>query len=155
MKRIKCIQMQMQPARMDKALCFPINIFILLKANFRDECLCVFRSRPWKVCLGPKSYLFEPLLHYCLFQYSQEACVFINPIRTTCCSPRGMLQCLSLLMGILQSVWHCGIDPYSFYGWHFFLSVTSSEYTKQSKRSSRGFSMNFLCARQSGPPEFQ
>lgn len=48
-----------------------------------------------------------------------------------------------------------GLIPTALMGDTFFLSVTSSEYTKQSKRSSRGFSMNFLCARQSGPPEFQ
>lgn len=33
MKRIKPIQMQMQPARMDKVLCFSSNVFILLKTD--------------------------------------------------------------------------------------------------------------------------
>lgn len=47
MKRIKCIQMQMQPARTDKALCFSINIFILLKTNL------VLSEMSVSVCSGP------------------------------------------------------------------------------------------------------
>lgn len=34
MKRTKFIQMQIQPARMDKVLCFSSNILILLKTEY-------------------------------------------------------------------------------------------------------------------------
>lgn len=79
--------MQMQPARMDKALYFCINVFILLKTNLVSSEMSVY------VCAGPDSEKPDPgqsptqyLSHFCittLFQYSLKDSVFINPSNHT------------------------------------------------------------------------
>lgn len=70
MKRIKPIQMQMQPARMDKVLCFSSNIFILLKTDLVLSELrapvCV-QCQTHRACLWPKACsVVETLLQSCL-----------------------------------------------------------------------------------------
>lgn len=84
----------MQPARMDKVPCFSSNVFILQKTNL------VWSEMSVCVCSGPDSEksasgwsLTQYLSQFCitaLFQHSLKYSGFINPFRTTRCSPKGM-----------------------------------------------------------------
>lgn len=121
----------------------------------KSACVCAVPD-PEKAASGQS--LTQYLSHFCnttLFQYSLKYSGFINPFRTTCCSPKGMKPAAVSILpyeNLTQQLklWDCSLQLL----WATFFSVTCSEYTKHGKRSSRGFSMKFLCARQPGPPEF-
>lgn len=74
MKRIKPIQMQMQPARMDKVLCLELA---------KSACVCaVLDTEKSASGQSPTQYLSD-FCNTILLQRSLKYSGFINPFRTT------------------------------------------------------------------------
>lgn len=161
MKRIKPIQMQMQPARMDKVLCFSSNIFILQKTDL------VLGEPRAPVCVQFQTHKSLPLAKALLGSWDTFAILscysthwntvgLLIPSEPHVVAPEGgsLLQYESALWDFNRAAKTEGLFPMALLGNNSF-SVTCSECTKYNKCPILGFSTRFLCARYPAPSELQ